>query len=82
MRSDRQLCARLQTDLVFRWFVDQPMDEAVFDASTYSKNQTRLLTHQVAELFFSEIVELARQHGWVSDDHFSVDGTLIERGPR
>ncbi len=78
VRSDRQLCARLQTDLMFRRFVDLPMDEAVFDASAYSKNQTRLLTHQVAELFFSEIVELARKHGWVSDDHFSVDGTLIE----
>ncbi len=78
VRSDRQLCARMQTDLMFRWFVDLPLDEAVFDASTYSKNQVRLLQHQVADLFFSEIVELARQHGWVSDDHFSVDGTLIE----
>ena len=78
VRSDRQLCARLQTDLMFRWFVDLPLDEAVFDASTYSKNQSRLLTHEVADLFFSEVVELARQHGWVSDDHFSVDGTLIE----
>ncbi len=78
VRSDRQLCARLQTDLMFRWFVDLPLDEAVFDASTYSKNQARLLTHQVADLFFAEVVELARQHSWVSDEHFSVDGTLIE----
>ena len=78
VRSDRQLCARMQTDLMFRWFVDLPLDGAVFDASTYSKNQTRLLTHEVADRFFSEIVELAREHGWVSDDHFSVDGTLIE----
>jgi hypothetical protein len=54
------------------------LDEAVFDASTYSKNQARLLTHEVADVFFSEVVELARKHGWVSDDHFSVDGTLIE----
>lgn len=78
VRSDRQLCARMQTDLMFRWFVDLPLDGAVFDASTYSKNQSRLLTHEVADLFFAEVVELARQHGWVSDDHFSVDGTLIE----
>jgi transposase len=78
VRSDRQLCARMQTDLMFRWFVDLPLDEAVFDASTYSKNQARLLQHEVADLFFSEIVELARRNGWVSDDHFSVDGTLIE----
>lgn len=78
VRSDRQLCARMQTDLMFRWFVDLPLDEEVFDSSTYSKNQARLLQHEVADLFFSEVVELARQHGWVSDDHFSVDGTLIE----
>lgn len=78
VRSDRQLCARMQTDLMFRWFVDLPLDAGVFDASTYSKNQSRLLTHEVADLFFSEVVELARRHGWVSDDHFSVDGTLIE----
>jgi transposase len=78
VRSDRQLCARLQTDLLFRWFVDLPLDETVFDASVYSKNQARLVEHEVADLFFAEVVELARQHGWVSDDHFSVDGTLIE----
>jgi len=78
VRSDRQLCDRLKTDLLFRWFVDLPLDTAVFDASTYSKNQQRLLQHQVAELFFTAVVELARHHGWVSNEHFSVDGTLIE----
>lgn len=78
VRSDRQLCARLQTDLMFRWFVDLPLDEAVFDASTYSKNQSRLLQHAIADLFFTTVVELARHNDWVSDEHFSVDGTLIE----
>jgi transposase len=78
VRSDRQLCARLQTDLMFRWFVDLPLDEAVFDASTYSKNQSRLLQHEIADLFFTTVVELARHNDWVSDEHFSVDGTLIE----
>lgn len=78
VRSERQLCERLQTDLMFRWFVDLPLDQEVFDASTYSKNQQRLLTHEVADLFFHEVVELARRHGWVSNDHFSVDATLIE----
>jgi transposase len=78
VRSDRQLCERLQTDLMFRWFVDLPLEAAVFDASTYSKNQQRLLQHQVAELFFTAVVELARHHGWVSNEHFSVDGTLID----
>ena len=78
VRSDRQLCARMQTDLMFRWFVDLSLEQAVFDASTYSKNQARLLARAVADGFFGEVVELARKHGWVSDDRFSVDGTLIE----
>lgn len=77
VRSDRQLCARLQTDLMFRWFVNLPLDEPVFDASTYSKNQQRLLAHEVADRFFAAVVEVARIRGWVSDEHFSVDGTLI-----
>ncbi|MBL9186635.1 MAG: IS5 family transposase [Opitutaceae bacterium] len=78
VRRVRQLCARLQTDLLFRWFVDLPLDAAEFDASTFSKNQTRLLAHEVADLFFYEVVEVARRNGWVSEDHFSVDATLIE----
>ena len=78
VRSDRQLCARLQTDLLFRWFIDLPLEQAVFDSSVFSKNQERLLSHAVADLFFAEVVELARRHGWISDEHFSVDGTLIE----
>ena len=82
VRSERQLCARLQTDLLFRWFVDLSLDEAVFDASTFSKNQARLLAHEVADLFFSAVVEVARRHGWVSNDHFSVDATLIEAWAR
>jgi len=78
VRSDRQLCARLQTDLMFRWFLDLPLDEAVFDPSTFSQNQQRLLRHEVADLFFAEVVALAKKHGWISNDHFSVDGTLIQ----
>jgi len=52
--------------------------ESAFDASSFSKNMDRLLTHHLAELFFMEVVELAKRHKWVSDQHFSVDGTLIE----
>jgi transposase len=78
VRSDRQLCARLQTDLMFRWFIDLGLDEKVFDASSFSQNQQRLLAHEVADHFFAAVVELAREEGWVSDEHFSVDGTLIE----
>lgn len=78
IRSERQFCERLQYDLLFRWFLDLNPDETVFDHSTFSQNQGRLLGHQVADLFFSEVVELAKAKGWVSDDHFSVDATLIE----
>ena len=59
-------------------FVDLPMDEAPFDASSYSKNQSRLLQYEAAHLFLAEVMNFARRHGWVSDDHFSVDVTLIE----
>lgn len=78
VRSDRQLGARLQTDLLFRWFIDLGLDEAVFDASSFSQNQKRLLQHEVADEFFSQVVSLAREGGWVSDEHFSVDATLIQ----
>ena len=78
VRSERQLCARLQTDLLFRWFVDLALEAEVFDASPYRKNQERMLAREVADLFFAEVVECARRHGWVSHDHFSVDATPIE----
>lgn len=78
IRSERQFCERLQYDLLFRWFLDLNPDEATFDHSTFSQNQARLLRHQVADLFFAEVVWLAKNRGWVSDQHFSVDATLIE----
>jgi hypothetical protein len=60
VRSDPRLCGRPQTDLMVRSFVDPPLDEQLFDASTYCKNQGRLLEHDVADLFFAEVVTLAR----------------------
>lgn len=78
IRSERQLCERLQYDLLFRWFLDLNPDEAVFDHSTFSVNQRRLLAHAVADEFFAAVVQLARARGWVADEHFSVDATLIE----
>jgi transposase len=78
VRSCRQLCDRLQTDLLFRWFIGLEPDERVFDASTFSQNQTRLLKHEVTDVFFAQVVEIAREEGWASNEHFSVDGTLIE----
>lgn len=78
LRSDRLFCERLRYDLLFQWFLDMEPDEAAFDASTFSQNMGRLLTHHTAEVFFLRVVELAQARGWVSDEHFSVDGTLIQ----
>jgi transposase len=78
IRSERQFCERLQYDLLFRWFLDLNPDEAVFDHSSFSANQRRRLAHAVADEFFAAAVQLAQARGWVSDQHFSVDGTLIE----
>jgi len=78
IRSERQFCERLQYDLLLRWFLDLNPDEPVFDHSTFSQNQARLLEHKVADLFFAEVVWFAKAKRWISDQHFSVDATLIE----
>lgn len=78
IRSARQICDRLETDLLFRWFLNMNPDEAAFDASTFSQNQERLLKHDVAREFLNRIVLMAKGKGLISDDHFSADGTLIE----
>ncbi len=78
VRSDRQLCEQLRYNLLFRWFLDLDMTGAAFDHSTFSKNQTRLLAHDAAGQFFGVVVEHARAAGLVSEEHFTVDGTLIE----
>jgi len=80
VRSERQFCERLKYDLLFQWFLDINPDEfdALFDASVFSKNQERLLGHATADIFFAAVVEIAQERHWVSNEHFSVDGTLIE----
>jgi transposase len=78
VRSENLFVEQLHYNLLYRWFLDMDLSEAVFDNSVFSKNQQRLMAHEVARIFFEQVVELARQQGWVSDEHFSVDGTLIE----
>jgi transposase len=78
VRSERLFCEMLQYNLLFRWFLGLGIDEAVFDHSTFSKNRQRLLAHRVVPRFLGMIVRMARRKGLVSDEHFSVDGTLIE----
>ena len=78
VRSERLLMERLDHDLLFRWFVGLNLDDPVWDATVYSKNRERLLSSDVAGAFFRQVVAQARQLGLLSDEHFSVDGTLIE----
>jgi transposase len=77
LRSERQLCERIDTDLLFRWFLDlQPSDEG-FDPTTFCKNRDRMEEHRLTQAFFDAVVSRAITHGLCSE-HFSVDGTLIE----
>jgi IS5 family transposase len=78
VRSERQLMEQLDFNLLFRWFVGLGMDEAVWDHSTFSQNRDRLLTETLTLDFFSRVVAVAEGYGLMSDEHFSVDGTLIE----
>jgi transposase len=78
VRSDRLFCEQLDYNLLFRWFLDMDMVDESFDHSTFSKNRARLLEHDVAKKFLAEIVQQARSAQLMSDDHFTVDGTLIE----
>jgi transposase len=78
IRSERAFCERLNYDLLFKWFLDMRIDEAAFDASTFSKNRQRLLGAEVADEFFAAVVKQAKLRRYISSDHFSVDGTLLE----
>jgi transposase len=78
IRSERQLVEQLEYNLLFRWFVGLSMDDAVWAPTVFTKNRDRLLQGDIAQLFFTEIVGQAREAGLLSDEHFTVDGTLIE----
>ena len=78
VRSERQLVERIDMDLLFRWFLDLDPAEDVFDATAFTHNRGRLDEHGLTAAFFEAVVELAVDAGLVSDEHFSVDGTLIE----
>lgn len=78
VRSERQFCEQLGYNLLFRWFLDMELEEESFDATVFSKNRERLMEHEVGRLFFDAVVRQARAAELMSDDHFTVDGTLIE----
>lgn len=78
VRSERQLCERLDYDLMFRFFLDMDMEAPTFDASSFAKNKERLLKADVSRQFFEGVVRQAQAVRLMSADHFTVDGTLIE----
>jgi transposase len=78
VRSERMLVEQLEYNLLFRWFVGLGINDRVWDATSFTKNRERLLSGEVAQVFFSSVVASARQLRLLSDEHFTVDGTLIE----
>jgi transposase len=76
VRSERLLVEQIDDNLLFRWFVGLGMDDAVWNHAVFSKNRDRLLTSEVAQRFFAEVNRQARK--FMSDEHFTVDGTLIQ----
>jgi len=78
VRSERLLMEQLAYNQLFRWFVGLNMDEAVWVPTVFTKNRDRLLERDVAEAFFDEVLQEAKGKEWLSDEHFTVEGTLIE----
>jgi transposase len=78
VRSERLLMEQLDYNLLFRWFVGLNMDDRVWDPTVFSKNRERLLAGEIAQKFFEQVHSQAREKGLLSDEHFTVDGTLIE----
>jgi transposase len=78
IRSERQLMEQIDFNLLFRWFVGLGMDEGAWDPTVYSKNRDRLLQGAVSQRLLLAVVEQARAQGLLSEEHFTVDGTLLE----
>jgi transposase len=78
IRSERMLMEQLDYNLLFRWFVGLSMDDRIWDATVFTKNRDRLLRGDIAVRFFEQVLAEARERGLTSDEHFTVDGTLVE----
>ncbi len=78
VRSERLLMEEIDYSVLFRWFVGLGMDDEIWSPTTFSKNRDRLLQHDVAAAFFDAVVGQARTAGLLSDEHFTVDGTLLD----
>lgn len=78
VRSERSFCEQLDYNLLFRWSLEMDLAEPSFDPTVFTKNRQRLQRHRVAQEFFDVVVAQARRRNLMSDEHFGVDGTLIE----
>src|SRR5499426_4073077 len=78
VRSERLLMEEIDYSVLFRWFVGMNLDEPVWDVTVFTKNRDRLLDGDVAREFLCEVVKQAQENNLTSDEHFTVDGTLIE----
>ena len=78
VRSERLLMEQLDYNILFRWFVGLNMDDAVWAPTVFTKNRERLLDGDIAQAFFERVLSLAREKRLLSDEHFTVDGTLVE----
>jgi transposase len=78
IRSERMLMEQLDYNLLFRWFVGLSMDDQIWAPTVFTKNRDRLLRGEIAQLFFEQVLAQARELGLTSDEHFTVDGTLVE----
>jgi transposase len=78
IRSERLLMEEIDYSMLFRWFIGLNLDDEVWDATVFTKNRDRLLAADVAKEFLAHVVEQARARGLTSDEHFTVDGTLLE----
>jgi IS5 family transposase len=78
VRSERQLMEQIQYNLLYRWFIGLAMEDAVWVPTVFSKNRERLIEHDAVVALFNEVLAEADREGWLSGEHFSVDGTLIQ----
>ena len=78
IRSERQLMEQTEYNMLFRWFIGLSMDDAVWVPTVFTKNRERLIEHQAVVVFFNEVLAGANKKRWLSGEHFSVDGTLIQ----
>jgi transposase len=78
IRSERQLMEQTEYNMLFRWFIGLSMDDAVWVPTVFTKNRERLIQHETVVVFFNEVLAVAKKKRWLSGEHFSVDGTLIQ----